>query len=66
MLRWNRKQRTALSESLRQVGNLTLGALGLAQFVAGRPIAWPFVIAGAIGWAICMLLGLTLLDGEES
>jgi hypothetical protein len=65
MLRLNRRQRTAVSDSLRQVGNLIMGALALGQFVSGRPIVWTFVIGGIVTWAVFVLLGVTLLSGEE-
>ena len=65
MLRLNPKQRTTLSESLRQVGNLTFGGLVVGQFVGSRPLSWSLLIAGATMWMILVLAGIVMLAGEE-
>jgi peptidoglycan/LPS O-acetylase OafA/YrhL len=65
MLRLNRKQRTAVSESVRQIGTLTFGALVLGQFVASRP-SWSLLLLGAASWIMLTLVGILLLAGEES
>ena len=65
MLRLNRKQRTAISETLRQVGNLTLGVLALGQLVSGRPVLWSFLTLGVAPWSLFLVYAMILLRGEE-
>ena len=65
MLRFNRKQRTAASDSLRQVANLALGVLTLGQLVSGKLIAWPLMAAGIALWVLFLVCGIVLLQGED-
>jgi hypothetical protein len=66
MVRLNQKQRTALGETLRQVGNLSIAALVLGQFVGNRPLSWPVLGAGAGAWVGFVAAGILLLAGDES
>jgi hypothetical protein len=66
MVRLNQKQRIALGETLRQVGNLSAAALVLGQFVGNRPLSWPVLVAGASAWVGFVAAGILLLTGEES
>jgi hypothetical protein len=65
MLRFNRKQRIATSESLRQVGNLAVGGLVIGQFVGNRPLSLPLAIVGVTMWTMLNLLGIVLLAGDQ-
>jgi hypothetical protein len=66
MVRLNQKQRTALGETLRQLGNLSAAALVLGQFVGNRPLSWRVLVAGAGAWVGFITFGLLLLREEES
>lgn len=46
MLRLKPHQRTEFSETLRDLANLTFGALVLGQFIGDQPISWLAVVAG--------------------
>ena len=65
MVRLNRKQRSALSDTARQVGNLTFGALVLGQFVGNRPVSWGLIASGGIASIALAMMGILLLAGEE-
>jgi hypothetical protein len=65
MLRLNPKQRSALSDTARQIGNLTFGALVLGQFVGNRTFSWSLLASGGIAWIGFALVGILLLAGEE-
>ncbi len=65
MLRFNRRQRTALGETLRQVGNLAAAALVLGQFVGDRSLSWRVLFAGTVAWMVFVAAGLFFLAGEE-
>ena len=66
MVRLNQKQRTALGETLRQMGNLSAAALVLGQFVGNRPLSWSVLVAGASAWVGFITFGLLLLTEDES
>lgn len=66
MLRLNRKQRTAMSETTRQVGNLALAALVFGQFVGSRALSWHLLVLGVLLWATSFACGVFLLKGSES
>jgi hypothetical protein len=63
MLRLNRRQRSALSETVRELANLTFAALVLGQFVMDEPISWSMLLLGVSLWAVCVG-GAIALDGE--
>src|SRR3954466_358377 len=65
MVRLNPKQRTALADTFRQLGNLAIGGLGVGQFVSTRPLSWPLLVVGTFVWAASVAFGLLMLKGEE-
>jgi hypothetical protein len=65
MLRLNRKQRTAVSDTARQVGNLALAAMVFGQFVARQPVSWRVAIAGAAAWLVLVVFGVLVLKGAD-
>jgi len=65
MLRFTRKQRTALSETVRQVANLTVGGLVIGQFVGVRPLSFTLAAVGIALWTMLTLFALVLLVGDE-
>jgi len=64
MIRLNRRQRAALSETFREFANLTAAALVVGQFVTDRPLSWLVIGMGLVIWAGFIALGL-LLEGER-
>jgi hypothetical protein len=65
MLRLDQGQRTALSETLRELANLVVGALTLGQFVGAQaPSIW-LILAGLALWLILIVWGL-MLAGDKS
>jgi hypothetical protein len=61
MLRLSRKQREALSQTLRELGNLLAGALVLTQFVGQQAPSWRLVVLGATGWIVLVSVALLFL-----
>jgi hypothetical protein len=63
MIRLDRRQRDALSDTVRELANFVAGALVLGQIVAERPRSW-LIGAGIATWIT--LVGLALvLEGER-
>ena len=58
MLRLDKTQRRALSETLRQLANLVAGALVLGQFVGQRPFSFILLMAGVAVWVVFVSVGL--------
>jgi hypothetical protein len=65
MVRLNRKQRTAMSDTLRQFANIVAAAFVVGQFVAARPLSWSLFFAGAVVWVVLAGGGVLLLAGED-
>jgi hypothetical protein len=64
MIRFDRRQRSALSETLRELANLAAAAFGLRQFVTGGQPFSPLLMLMGIGfWIAFVGVGL-LLEGE--
>ena len=64
MLRLDRRQRAALSETVRELANLVAAALVIAQFVAEQPPSWWLILVGVSVWVAFVWLGV-LLEGER-
>ena len=63
MIRFDRRQRAALSETIRELANLVAAALVVGQVVITQPQPWLIVSGtafwlGFVGWAL-------LLEGER-
>lgn len=64
MLRLGPRQRSSLSETLREFANLEVAALVLGQFIGERPISSELMLVGIAIWIL--LVGLALaLEGEK-
>ena len=66
MLRLNQPQRSALSETLRELANLAVGALVLGQFVGNEPSTWWLTFAGMLLWLIIVAWALVLEKGADN
>jgi hypothetical protein len=63
MIRFDRRQRSALSETLRELANLAAAAFVLGQFVMSQPLSWGLMLMGIVFWIAFVGAGL-LLEGE--
>jgi hypothetical protein len=61
MLRLKPHQRAALGETVRDLANLSAGALALGQFVGQQSPSWRLILAGALIWLVLVSLALALL-----
>lgn len=52
-LRFSKVFKARLSEKLMELGNLTIGALVLGQFVSDRPFSAPVFIVGVVLAVLC-------------
>jgi len=59
MLRLQSKQRTELSESVRDLANLVFTAFVLGQFIGGQTLSWELLLAGFGIWIL--LVGFALV-----
>jgi len=62
MIRLNRRQRDALSHTIRELANFVAAALVIGQVIAERPRSW-LIIAGVVAWAAFVGCAL-LLEGD--
>jgi len=58
MLRLKPRQRGVLSETFRELANLSAGAMVLGQFVGERPFSPLVLLAGAGMWIALVVLSL--------
>ena len=65
MLRLDRAQRTALSETLRELANVVAGILVLGQFIGEQPLSPWLILVGMAGWVVLSGLGV-ILAGDNS
>ena len=63
MIRFERRQRSALSETLRELANLAAAAFVLGQFVMSQPLSWGLMLLGIVLWVAFVGVGL-MLEGE--
>lgn len=63
MIRLHRRQRAALSETLRELANFAAAALVLGQFVASQPRSWSLMLTGIAFWVASVGVSLAL-EGE--
>ena len=64
MLRLRPRRREVLVETLRELANLTAGALVLAQFIGQQALSLGLALAGIALWLV--LVGVAVLLAEES
>lgn len=57
MLRLSQNRRAALSETLRDLANLVLGALTVGQFVGEQPPSVVLILFGAFSWVFLVAWG---------
>jgi hypothetical protein len=65
MLRFNQSQRTALSDTLRELANVVAGILVLSQFIGEEPPSIRLIFGGVVAWLGLNSMALVLL-GENS
>ena len=53
-----------LSETLRDLANLSFAGLVLGQFLAERPVSWWWLAVGLLLWFMFVVLGLVVSGGE--
>jgi hypothetical protein len=58
MLRLDKTQRRAVSDTVRQLANLVAGALVLGQFVGQRPSSFILLMASVAVWFVLVCVGL--------
>ena len=63
MIRFERRQRSALSDTLRELANLAAAAFVLGQFVMSQPLSWGLMLLGIVLWVAFVGVGL-MLEGE--
>ena len=61
MLRLTKTRREALSDTLRELANLTAGAFILGQFVGREPPNWWLLTAGTALWSALVVIALLLM-----
>lgn len=62
MLRLKPRRRAVLVETLRELANLTAGALVLAQFVGQRPLSVGLALAGVASWVALVVMAVVLAE----
>jgi F0F1-type ATP synthase membrane subunit a len=65
MLRLRSRQRTVLSETFRELGNIVAGALVLGRFVGTQPISSLLVTLGVLLWLVFVGFAVLLEGGAE-
>jgi hypothetical protein len=65
MLRLDQAQRTALSETLRELANLVIGALAVGQFVGREPPSIWMAFVGVFAWLLVVAWGI-FLTGDRN
>jgi hypothetical protein len=63
MIRFDRRQRSALSATLRELANLAAAAFVLSQFVTSQSLSWGLMLMGIALWVALVGVGL-VLEGE--
>ena len=66
MLRLNSRQRTALSETVRELANLVAAALVLSRFIGGEPASPWLAILGVVLWVVFVGFAVLLEGGRSS
>ena len=64
MIRLDRRQRDALSETVRELANFVAAALVVGQFVASQPASWRLIFVGVFSWVVFVGCAL-MLEGER-
>ena len=64
MIRLDRRQRDALSQTVRELANLIAAALVVSQFVTQQPPSWRLILAGIAAWVVFVGFAL-ILEGER-
>lgn len=64
MLRLHQGRKNALSETLRELANLVVGALTVGQFVGEQPPSVRLILFGALSWVFLVAWGILLAGGR--
>jgi len=64
MLRLDQARRNALSETLRDLANLVVGALTVGQFVGEQPPSVRLILFGAFSWVFLVAWGIFPAGGR--
>ena len=64
MLRLDRQRRLALGETLRELANISAGALVLGQFVGQQPVSAGAMVTGVAVWLVLVVTALWLDGGR--
>lgn len=65
MLRLRPRRRAVLVETLRELANLTAGALVLGRFVGQQPFSFALVLGGIAAWFVLVGLALSIAEGKD-
>ena len=63
MIRFSRRQRAALGETLRELANFAAAALVFGQFVGQQLLSWRVLLAGGTLWLVFVSYAL-VLEGD--
>jgi hypothetical protein len=66
MLRLTRARRDLLAEALRDLANLSAGALVLGQFVGQQPLSWGLMFVGVTTWLVLLVIAIAFTKGERA
>jgi hypothetical protein len=64
MIRLDRRQRDALSETVRELANFVAAALVVGQFVTSQPASGRLIFVGIFSWVVFVGFAL-MLEGER-
>jgi len=64
MIRLDRRQRDALSETVRELANFVAAGLSVGQFVTSQPPSWRLIGVGVFSWMVFVGFAL-MLEGER-
>ena len=65
MLRLTSRRRALLAETLRELANLTAGALVLGRLVSSEPWALWLFLTGIAAWLVLVGLAVAVADGNS-
>jgi hypothetical protein len=65
MLRLDRKQRTVVADTLRQLANIVLGGTVIVQFVGAQPRSMLLAAGGIGAWWILFVTAVAFAGGQD-
>ncbi|PYR63752.1 MAG: hypothetical protein DMF87_05775 [Acidobacteria bacterium] len=65
MLRLDRRQRTIVADTLRQLANIMFGGTVIAQFVGTQSRSVLLAAAGIAAWWILLVVAVMLAGGQD-